>query len=461
VNLGYLIGERRVGLWKITDEGRRALRVAGAQQVAADGGEGESIVKACAKRRLVDLDADLVVLAAAYRVLALLVVERAAEGRPVDVRAWESPWVRYLWSPRQSKEMRVTLPAGGVLAPRGVSGDPTMARGQPRTVLVVCDLGTAPVARHREMLRRLIALRDAQLEHCSPDPEPELVVATPDPDGRGTRSSAWLELLDRVARRQQHPGFQARVLLWEHVADVATIDQEQRATCGSPFERFRRDGTSEARRISRAPLREQLLHLIGRHPFLTVDQLTHLLGTTSARVKRLEHELIACGWLRRIDLDEVPDGAIGLDRDECRALGLVEITIVGRRRLASWLGLEPGIATRYHGLIGNPRGQAGRRRRLLRTLAHTLGANSVFVAFAIAAGAARRQGGTDLLAEWRGAAACERRHCKPDGYGSYLRNEVGYGFLLEYDRGTERARKYAAKLRAYYQYRESSQAARD
>jgi hypothetical protein len=193
-------------------------------------------------------------------------------------------------------------------------------------------------------------------------------------------------------------------------------------------------------------LREELLHLVGRHPFLTVDQLAHLLGTTAARIKRLEHELIGRGWLRRIELDELPDGGIGLSSGECRALGLVEITTVGRRRLASWLGLAPTVATRYHGLIGNLRGQAGRRRRLQRALAHTLGANAVFVAFAIAADAARCQGGTDQLADWCGAAACERRHCKPDGYGSYRRNEVGYGFLLEYDRGTERARKYAANF---------------
>jgi hypothetical protein len=32
---------------------------------------------------------------------------------------------------------------------------------------------------------------------------------------------------------------------------------------------------------------------------------------------------------------------------------------------------------------------------------------------------------------------------------------------MEYDRGTERLRKYAAKLRAYYSYRDSAQAARE
>ena len=79
----------------------------------------------------------------------------------------------------------------------------------------------------------------------------------------------------------------------------------------------------------------------------------------------------------------------------------------------------------------------------------------------MAAATARRQGGTDVLADWRGAAACERRQCKPDGYGSFVRSGVAYGFLLEYDRGTESARKYAAKFRAYYRYRDSGHAATD
>jgi hypothetical protein len=98
---------------------------------------------------------------------------------------------------------------------------------------------------------------------------------------------------------------------------------------------------------------------------------------------------------------------------------------------------------------------------LLQILKHTVGTNDVFVAFALAAVEARRAGGTDELSEWRAAAVCERRRCKPDGYGLYRRDGVGYGFLLEYDRGTESARRYASKLRAYYHYRDSGQAARD
>ena len=87
-------------------------------------------------------------------------------------------------------------------------------------------------------------------------------------------------------------------------------------------------------------------------------------------------------------------------------------------------------ATRYHGFIGSARSQTGRRRRLLRT----------FVAFAMAADRVRRDGGTDQLLESRSAASCERRNCKPDGYGYYVRDGVAYGFFLEYDRGTESSR---------------------
>ena len=84
----------------------------------------------------------------------------------------------------------------------------------------------------------------------------------------------------------------------------------------------------------------------------------------------------------------------------------------------------------------------------------------MFVAFACAAARARAAGHDDEFVEWRSAAACERGRCKPDGYGCYARNGVGYGFFLEYDRGTESQRKYAGKLHAYYHYRDSGQVRR-
>jgi hypothetical protein len=154
------------------------------------------------------------------------------------------------------------------------------------------------------------------------------------------------------------------------------------------------------------------------------------------------------------------DASIRAECDEIGRLRLFELTVAGRRHIAQSLGLQSPPATRYHGLVGEGGAQAGRRRRLLGTLAHTVGANAVFVAFASAAAKARAAGGSDDFVEWRSAAACERRRCKPDGYGCYVRNGVAYGFFVEYDRGTESHIKYSAKLHAYYQYRDSGQARR-
>ena len=181
----------------------------------------------------------------------------------------------------------------------------------------------------------------------------------------------------------------------------------------------------------------------------------------TTRVRRLERELVENSWLRRIQYDELPCDQPALGCDEFTRLGLVELTLAGRRRLASLLGLDSAEATRYHGLISNGRTQARRQRRLRGTLAHTLGANDIFVELAVAAERRRRLGGTDELAEWRSAAACERGRCKPDGYGCYVRHGLKYGLFLEYDRGTESRRQYAGKFRAYYRYRDSGQAERD
>jgi hypothetical protein len=179
------------------------------------------------------------------------------------------------------------------------------------------------------------------------------------------------------------------------------------------------------------------------------------------RIRRLEADLVCSGWLTRVEMEELPPVAVGWSQTVFSDLGLVEITLAGQRRIAAALGLDPKTATRYHGLIGAGRSHGGKRRRLLLALAHTLGANAVLVALATAACAVRRAGGSDDLVEWRGAAACERKYCKPDGYGCYVRNGVAHGFFLEYDRGTESTRTYLAKFRAYYSYRDSRQAHRD
>jgi hypothetical protein len=197
----------------------RALHAGSTSLRAKQADTGRFLVQQSGKTRLLDRDADLPRLAAAYRVLASLVVKRALEGRPVRVQVWERPWVRDVWCPRQQRVLRVTVPAGGVLEPLVISAVTQVADADAVTVLLLPDLGTAPVARYREVLRRLVILREAQLDNGLADSKLELVIVAPDPDRRGTRSKAWLELLDKVARRLGQPEFPTRVVGWEQVSE--------------------------------------------------------------------------------------------------------------------------------------------------------------------------------------------------------------------------------------------------
>jgi hypothetical protein len=198
--------------------------------------------------------------------------------------------------------------------------------------------------------------------------------------------------------------------------------------------------------IARRTQADVAFGLIGRHPLLTRDQLALLLGVDNARAGRLLRELDKRGWVRRISSDVVQRANV--DPALVRNLHLVELTPVGRRLAASRLLLPSSSATRHHGLLA----VRGRGRQLIH-LSHTIGANAVFVALADAARAVRQRGGDDALEEWRSAAACARGRFRPDGYGVYRRDGRRHGFFLEFDRGTERSREYAAKLRAYYRYR--------
>lgn len=466
IDPGYLVGDRPLGCWTITNEGRRVLgfshrRTPGEVRAVAQEGR-----VACGPRTQARItDRDLPLLIATYRLLASLVLERSVRGQVVEVTEWEWPLVREWRSDAEDKLVRVKAKAGAGLRVRERIAHLDQLTHWSTEALLVPDLGTLPVVHNREMLRRLAAFREASRSPVgAPDSEPELVIATPDPDGSGARIRAWLELLSRIGRRYGEPSARVRVLSWEWVSDTLTQARSGHS-CGNdghgPGGWQSRPAPGALRRRGPARSQEQLLHLIGRHPCLTVDHLANLLGTTVHRIKRLETQLIEDGLLRRIEFYELPRGGTAVNYEDFSGLHLVEISNMGRRRLAGWLGISQAAASRYHGVTGNARSEGRRRWRLLRALAHTLGANNVFVAFAMAAHAVRRAGGSDDLVEWRGAAACERNYCKPDGYGCYVRDGVPHGFFLEYDRGTERDRNYAAKVRAYYRYRDTGQAARD
>lgn len=430
VDLGVLLGNRRRRLWCITEQGRSAL-------LDAPGGDraGRS---AHPTRRTRRLSNSLSLRVACYWLLAFSLSERRKQGTVLTVQGWEYPWVRVVRAEEGGAHARIKLPAAAYIGPN-------------TRVLLLPDFGTAPVARFRETVRRLVRYGD-QIKGSAADTD-ELLVATPDPDGLSTRAGAWSTLLRDVMRREQSDHLSFRVVNWAHV--VSSLGTTTRSAIAHARQRNALESTDRA-----GAHRDQVLHLLGRHPLLTVDQLALLLGRTSSQIRRVERELSEIGWLQPTGLGERSiDLAFGSRR--VSQLGLVELTNQGRRRVADMLGLDTAAVARYHGLSGSGRAHATRQQRVARALAHTVGTNDIFVAFALAAAAARRGGSRDELSEWRSAAACERRQCKPDGYGLYSHDGTGYGFLLEYDRATESARKYAAKFRAYYRYRDTGQAMRD
>jgi len=313
-------------------------------------------------------------------------------------------------------------------------------------VLVLPDLGTAPVVRFREMLRRLVkALVDADASDAAC--MPRLLITTPNIDGDGARAIAWRQLTQRLWIDAGLEHLQVTVLDWERVETTPGPGIH-----GGPGPMA---STTNPRQPVRARRADELLDLVGRHPFLTVEQIAAFLAVSPRRIRQLRRSLVGRGLVRVLRICELDASASQAIADRGGELEFAELTSAGRRRLARMLGLPTAAARHHHGIFG---GSARRRRRALRALAHTIGANGVFVALAVGARAARARGQDEALEEWRPAAACERRRCKPDGYGCYRRGNARYGFFLEYDRGTERARQYNSKLTGYYAYRDDGHA---
>ena len=348
-------------------------------------------------------------LLAAYRALGAFALELGSLPR---IRSWEQPWVRSLASPRATQIHHVRLPAAAVLA----------ADSELVPVLLLPDLGSAPVVSYRTLLKRLLELRRAG----QGTEEPLLVIVTSDFAHSSARTDAWRSLLRRVATSAGEPPLRARIV---------SSTETPRAAGGKGHPRV----TSDASQL------DELFGLVARHPLLTRAQLAGLLGTSLARVAAVEATLIDRGWLRQLDASDMASIGAGFEkRDVSPTLGLVELTRSGVREASSRLLLAAPHAMRHHGLLAS---HARGHRRMLRHLAHTVGANAVFVAFAQAARAVTRLGGDDALQEWRSAAACARGRCRPDGYGCYRRGQARYGFLLEYDRGTERPARVCRQTR--------------
>ncbi len=201
-----------------------------------------------------------------------------------------------------------------------------------------------------------------------------------------------------------------------------------------------------------------LLDVVGRHPFLTAEDLAAILGCQREWARRCRNRMAKLGLIRLVGPEEVAEEY----RELARKLDLSELTPEGLRLLAAQQGVSLAVAERSNCLVGGgPQRPIGRRRELLRHLRHTVGVNEWFAALLRIAHARAMEGGDDALLEWRSAAACERGCVRPDGYGLYRRDGKLFGFFLEYDRGTTRRRDYVEKFHAYQEYLDSGRFARD
>jgi hypothetical protein len=342
--------------------------------------------------------------------------DRGCPGRAVT--SFRRTSAASIQGPGHGRSRHARFAAAAVLRPSG-SGDDAKATG----VLLLPDVGTAPIGSFRPALTALVAVRRGKLQ--IPSDEPLLVIASFNRTGSQDRASSWSSVVANVTRRAGEPPLRVQI-------------------CAD----FERIGGSHGANTARMTQVDQAFSLLARHPLLTPEQLAILPSTTVRRVADLLHLLVDRELIEPLDTHPCVGD---------HATVFYQLTRRGHREAAVRLLLSGPIARKYHGVLS---GGELRRRRLVRNLLHTIGANAFFVDLVRAARNTSCTGGDDQLEEWRSAEASARGRFRPDGYGCYRRGADRFGFFLEFDRGTERRSEYAAKLATYYRYRHAS-ASRD
>src|ERR671937_695596 len=131
------------------------------------------------------------------------------------------PWAWRYEPGDRARPREVVLPGAALVS----GGD---CRPAPLVLLLLPDLGTAPVVRARHLLRRLVELR-ATSDWGVPAAagnghgEPLLLIGTSDPAPPRARAAAWVDLSRRVAERQGERPFSVEVMVWS-----------ARASCEAP-----------------------------------------------------------------------------------------------------------------------------------------------------------------------------------------------------------------------------------
>ncbi len=386
-----------------------------------------------------------------YELLGALAASRP--GSPT-LLAWERPWRRHYPRPAGRSFGVVTVPAYATLSWNGVAG----------SYLLLPDIGAIPLRLQQATLARLLLLRRAQDGHLPP-----LLIATTDRE----RMRAWERLLHDLMRARREAPLASRVVRWDDLsrgladlpvqANKPTWDGLFRPVGllplhprhpSSPIPRLVGEALAiPARSASESlgrtalvvtPTDYRLLDVIGFHPYLTANQLSDVLGSGTAPARRRLNRLLELSLIRHPGVEEVGD---------VTSQEFPELTTRGLKLVAAHLGLSLAVAVRELGLVGGgPTESFGSRRKLLRTLAHTRGADDIFVRLYRQASKHTAAGCDEAVVQWQNAAACSRRHLRPDGYGVYRRGTRYDGFFVEYDRGTMNARDYFNKFGAYYHY---------
>ena len=174
-----------------------------------------------------------------------------------------------------------------------------------------------------------------------------------------------------------------------------------------------------------------LCRMLTDHDVLTTSQLCQIAFTGARRTSQRLAQLAGLGVL-----ESVRPRATTAAIPQHWLLGPVGIHIA-----AAELGLSVDAAGR--------RRAAARQLTLGQHLAHRVGANGVFTALLAAARTPTPPG---QLTEWWSARRCAAeygQHVRPDGYGCWMSRTGQLDFLLEYDNGTERLHRLAAKLDGY------------
>lgn len=412
---------------------------------------------------LLDLLPHLSHLAACYRLLGTVAASRP--GQPV-LLAWQRPWRMRFDRPTVKAPVTIQVPAYAAFAWGKDCAE----------YLLIPDRATFPLRVYRRVLDNLIVLRQLQ------DGElPPLVIATPNPK----RVAMWKTLLEEVSEKRLDEPLAAYVTTCRELAkglELPALEQHRTVQAvdliqGIPAKPLHDRSPNQPlpnriqlaltlptrvnasdhlgrHALALSPSDRALLDFIGRHPFLTADDIAVVMCWTSTWARYQRKQLMELGLVRLLQADEVGEQA--------SAMGLTELTMDGLALVAAEQGLSVAAAIRYNGLVGGgPERDMPVRRKLLQNLTHTLGVNAIFVGLYRTAQHRCAKGNKDGVGEWRSPAACSNRLIRPDGYAVYRYNGVPFGFFLEYDRGTMSMAKYYAKFAAYYTYMERGLFERD